>query len=446
MKIKTLELRNFRCFEDATFTFADQFNVLIGNNGTGKTAILEALGLGLNVYTRSFDIAMQSSDTFANLLPKDARRIREIKADNVTFRGEYPIVIECGSDIFGQPVTWRREKNDRIFPDGINGAQIDRIVAEMKTNVQKGANLTLPLIAYYGVDRPFTQAGQKETRDWLKPDSPLEGYTHCLKPSANEEKLIGWLKDQEAIVLQTGKPSSMLAAVKKAVADFLERWPKIRYDFVENTLLAISQDDQQTLPFYMLSDGERTMLAMVADMAHRAAILNPHLGTDILKETPGVVLIDELDLHLHPQWQRRVVDDLRRTFPEVQFIVTTHSPFIIQSLRVGELILLKTNGNGVTQGQTIQAVRPFYKESIEDIVEDYQLLHIPQHSRRRNEMIAAAKQYYRLLEQVNTTDPAEIETLKQRLDALVAPFSDDIAYYTFLEMERAAAGLEDQNT
>ncbi|MFY0567387.1 AAA family ATPase [Archangium lansingense] len=104
------------------------------------------------------------------------------------------------------------------------------------------------------------------------------------------------------------------------------------------TLVARNQDRQ--LPFEMLSDGVRNMLAMVGDIAYRTATLNPHLRELAPSNTPGIVLIDELDLHLHPLWQREVVDDLRSVFPAIQFVATSHSPFIIQSLRRNELINL----------------------------------------------------------------------------------------------------------
>jgi predicted ATP-binding protein involved in virulence len=79
---------------------------------------------------------------------------------------------------------------------------------------------------------------------------------------------------------------------------------------------------------------------LFCDIARRAAILNPHLGGDASSKTKGVILIDELDLHLHPKWQRRIIEDLRRVFPNVQFICTTHSPFLIQSLRSSEELIM----------------------------------------------------------------------------------------------------------
>jgi predicted ATP-binding protein involved in virulence len=81
--------------------------------------------------------------------------------------------------------------------------------------------------------------------------------------------------------------------------------------------------------FRNLSDGQRIMLTLIGDLAKRVIMLNPQLGRDVLQQTPGIVMIDELDLHLHPTWQRRVIHDLKRTFPQIQFVVTTHSPQLI---------------------------------------------------------------------------------------------------------------------
>ena len=104
--------------------------------------------------------------------------------------------------------------------------------------------------------------------------------------------------------------------------------------------IMIKLDKEGLVPFNYLSDGYRNMVAMVADIAHRASRLNPHFDSESAKKTQGIVLIDEIDLHLHPKWQRRVVDDLQEAFPNIQFVATTHSPFIIQSLKAVRLLIL----------------------------------------------------------------------------------------------------------
>jgi predicted ATP-binding protein involved in virulence len=260
------------------------------------------------------------------------------------------------------------------------------------------------------------------------------GYVGCLDPASNQTLLLQWVKKMELIQLQQGRTIGTLEAVKTAVVRCMAGWKRVWFDINQDDLLAETEDGHQQLPFRMLSDGVRNMLAMVADIAYRAAVLNPHLGERAAEQTPGIVLIDEIDLHLHPKWQRRVVDDLRTTFPQVQFVATTHSPFIIQSLRPGELINLEEEAPSEPPSQ-----------SIEDIAEQVMGVEVPQRSERYQQMMEAAEEYYRVLQEAKaTTSPEQREALKRRLDALSEPFSDNVAYHAFLRMEREAAGLGEE--
>jgi predicted ATP-binding protein involved in virulence len=182
------------------------------------------------------------------------------------------------------------------------------------------------------------------------------------------------------------------------------------------------------------------MLAMVGDIAWKCMQLNPHLGEEASVATPGIVLIDELDLHLHPNWQRRIVDDLRNAFPNIQFIATTHSPFIVQSLREGELLELQISPSvegGLAGGQTETSTHPqaeYSDQSIEDIAENVMGVDIPQKSERYLQMMQAAEVYFRLLR--STTSPGELAAAEERLNELSAPFSDDPAFQALLNVER----------
>jgi hypothetical protein len=101
----------------------------------------------------------------------------------------------------------------------------------------------------------------------------------------------------------------------------------------------------QVLPVSKLSDGYKNTLNIVADIAYRAALLNPNLGAVVLQQTPGVVLIDEIDLHLHPKWQALILSDLRQIFPCMQFIVTTHAPSVVSSVDKAHLRLLSRDAH-----------------------------------------------------------------------------------------------------
>ena len=95
-----------------------------------------------------------------------------------------------------------------------------------------------------------------------------------------------------------------------------------------------------TIPLSQMSAGYKSTISLVADIAYRMAILNPQLGTAVLRDTDGIVLIDEVDLHLHPAWQHRILSDLREIFPRVQFVVTTHAPAVISSVKSENLVVL----------------------------------------------------------------------------------------------------------
>jgi predicted ATP-binding protein involved in virulence len=184
--------------------------------------------------------------------------------------------------------------------------------------------------------------------------------------------------------------------------------------------------NRETQPFSNLSDGQRCVLAMVADIAQKAEWLNPHLTKDFLINTPGVVLIDELDLHLHPKWQRRIIEDLRRTFPKIQFICTTHSPFLIQSLRSGdELIMLDDK----------QPTNALSNLGIETIAEGIMGVDNPDASPRYMAMLEAAKGYLAELNEAVKTPAERLEEYKRQLVARIAPYADNPAFQALLEAE-----------
>ena len=161
-------------------------------------------------------------------------------------------------------------------------------------------------------------------------------------------------------------------------------------------------------------------------------ILNPYLKGEALSKTPGVVVIDEIDLSLHPTWQKRIVGILKSLFPKVQFICATHSPFIIQSLEADELITLDRNEKPNAD--------EYSGESIEDIAEDIQGVKISQYSEKKIKMYEAAKKFYSALESSSSRE--EIELLRQEMAYLEAEYSTNPAYMALIKQEFTAKKLE----
>ena len=226
----------------------------------------------------------------------------------------------------------------------------------------------------------------------------------------------------------------MYTIVRKAITDCIEEFEDIWFDGREDSIM-IKLNNGECLPVNLFSDGYRNMLTMIADIAYRMVILNPNLGLDVVRKTPGIVLIDEIDLHCHPTWQQDVVGNLRRTFPGVQFIATTHSPFIVQSLRSPEE-LIDLDGKQIA----VESV----DMSIEDIAEEIMNVHMPQKSKRYLKRMKVAEQYYDLLEQgKRSDDDEEVRRIKNQLDELSIPFSDNPVLQAFLKIQRTAAGLDE---
>ena len=340
--VRQVLLTNFRCFEQTRFSFGAGMNVLIGQNGAGKTTVLDALAMGLASVVRPLFHTLDAVFPELSLRVQDIRVARIDKGGTTTFEPQYPSRIDVHMDAFGQqleagPFTYRHESGAGLIGHSQSNLLMNAPFV-VDWAVQDGFDVTLPLIAYYGTGRTW-QGGQERasTRDDL---SRLAGYEGCLEPSIQLSSMRAWFRRMELLALQDGRTPPVLEASKRAMLACLDGFDLVRYDARLDDLAARSVETGLLLGFEQLSDGQRNMLGMVADMAYRAATLNPHLGPDAALKTPGVVLIDELDLHLHPAWQRRVVGDLRRAFPRVQFIATTHSPQVLSSVRRDEVVHL----------------------------------------------------------------------------------------------------------
>lgn len=438
MNIHTLQLQNFRRFEDFTFRFHPQFTVLIGDNGFGKTTILDALSIMMSVYLSEFHV-----EGGRNIRVEEIRAVRYDKKGVITQEPQYPVVLNVSGMLQKEPVQWNLTLNHK-GKSIRNAQQLVGYARRHQQAVQTGQDVNLPVLGYYGTGRLWPKLKQIEIG---KPGSRLVGYQNCLDPRSDLRLFAKWFKQLELSALQRRQQLGVLEAVRTAIKVSI---PEARHFFYDapNDALIVHLESEGYCLFDNLSDGYRNMVAMVADIAHRAARLNPHLEAEAACETAGVVLIDEIDLHLHPKWQRRVVEDLQRAFPNIQFIATTHSPFILQSLGQGEAIDL-TNLNGTMvemSGEAPRIAEPapseaYSNRSPEDIVELVMGVPVPQRSRRYQEMYETAQQYYALLEQGKDADQQEKERIKAKLDKLSAPFSENVAYHAFLEMERMAAGL-----
>lgn len=435
MIILSLLAHNFRKYEHNRFNFNDKFTALIGNNGAGKSTILDALAIMLNTYFQGSKIPSAGG----NIKKGDHRLIYVEKGGEVFAETPEDVWLNATGLFHGKEIEWLRESGDR----GRKAKEIVSIGSTHRREIKSGGSPDLPLLIYYGAGRLWDTHYNMDTE---APTSQLDAYRYCLDPKSDQKAFFKWLKKATLVGLQKRIDSDALKAVKNAILTCTPGAEDFYFDIDYNEAFLELEREGKT-PITNLSDGYRCMVSMVGDIAHRASRLNPHFGADAAKKTKGIVMIDELDLHLHPKWQRRVVEDLKAAFPEVQFIVSTHSPFILQSLEPGEVIDLdrKLSADIVESAPPKMAMpsptQKFSDRALEDIVEDVMQIEMPQRSERQQKMFDAAKEYYAVLEQANNASEEKKQELKDRLDELSSPFSENVAYHAFLEMERVAAGL-----
>ncbi|MDX7992173.1 AAA family ATPase [Xenorhabdus littoralis] len=425
MKINRLLLKNYRCYEDKAFNFHPEFNLIVGQNATGKTAILDAVSVLMATWLLGFKNrkdkkTLESSDATVKYIER---------AGEPQFVESWPVIVSAMGSIGSKKIQWERSKESLTGNTRYSKAT-DLISISKNSDKNLSESINLPLISYYGTMRLWQDPKASKTIPLkLSSNKPsrTDGYKHCVDPRIGLKELVSWFAKQEWQSFQMGKEPIMLSVVRKSVVSCIENGENLRYDPKREELL-LKLKGKEPQPFNILSDGQRCVLAMIADIAQKAAILNPHLGVDVLELTEGIVLVDELDLHLHPRWQRRIIEDLRNTFPKIQFICTTHSPFLIQSLRSSEELI-------ILDGQT--ASDPANK-TLQDIAVGIMNINNPDVSNRYDEMKGVAIEYMKELDQAQKAPEEKLEGFKERLAERIAPYADNPAFQAFLEMQRIA--------
>jgi predicted ATP-binding protein involved in virulence len=347
MKIHKIHIKNFKGISERTFELNDRFTVFIGENAAGKTTVLDALAIALgSVFLGIEGVSSRSIS---------ADEIRIITVDGQP-RPQKPVTIEADGEIDGIAIqSWRREIINKNTTT--KGAQSIRDIASSKLNESRKAEgvrdanaIVFPLIAYHGTGRLWAE---HEKIAYQKQDEGvIRAYTNALSAKSSSREFLSWIKTQEDSIKKFNDPLDIahFQAFKDVILSLIpgQRWESMEYDFKADGLMGIFKDNEGVsckLAYNQLSDGYRNLIGMAADIAYRCIQLNPQLHERAVIDTPGVVLIDELDLHLHPNWQKSIVADLKAAFPKIQFVATTHSPFIVQSLSADELINLDKSGD-----------------------------------------------------------------------------------------------------
>lgn len=369
LNIQRIKLWDYRCFETIEINFNERLTVLVASNGAGKTAILDAIAIAFGPYLGAFDEAtgrhFKSSDIRLSRVRETATNEMEYALDGVS--------LEATGFVPGPGTIQRKHTNWKRKLAGPTKAKTTIKDATVLINYGKrmqeavrtpGADVVLPLLGYYGTGRLWQQ--KKLTGTKLPRTSRTIGYTDCMDPASSYKLFVAWFHYWSTNMLKGQVDANRLnreyvpsefdhniESVSGAVNACLapSGWKNISYSLSREELTAV-HDEYGELPVELLSDGIRNMIGMVADIAFRSTKLNPQLGSEAAKQTPGIVLIDEVDMHLHPEWQQLVLQSLTDAFPCLQFIVTTHSPQVLSTVKRENIRVIGHD----SQGQSIAAL------------------------------------------------------------------------------------------
>lgn len=338
MRLEQVVISNFKGIEECTIELEDGFNLLLGDNGYGKTSILEAISVGLGGYIAGI------ADVSARNFTKEEIRVILEKTGDGSFNRRYktPVSVKCRAVVEDEKFEWTRKKSSiKASRTTVEPRAICR-KAEKMSNEEKHI---LPILSYQSTARMWMQRRDAAENIFAKEFYRTVGYEGCLIEASNNKMLMKWIRYMEKIEWKRKEAVGEYTGVKNALCKFMQ-------EMIEEKVLSFEYDDQsgelifktekECLPIRALSAGYQSLIWMVLDIAYRMALLNPDLLENI-SETPGVVLIDELDMHLHPKWQWNIVSALMKTFPNVQFIAATHSPIIIASCKEEHLIKIRVD-------------------------------------------------------------------------------------------------------
>lgn len=356
--IEEITIKNFRCFESLKVCLHPNLTVFTALNGSGKTAVLDAIRIALWPYVKGFDIGSQTGKS-ATIQLDDVR----IKRLNNSMEAQLPSIVEASGSLFQLELKWSQQRKSvkagaNTLPD--KSTQFLTTLASIAQNairkgqLDNGKEYNLPLLVHLGTGRLWYQGRHNSEVNDIELDANTQsrfwGYKNCLTATSSYkqfEQWFGWVfksyRELQIDELEGKEIDQKLLEMFKSAIDVVQGainllteeetgWRNLQYRSSQNQQLVMEHSEHGFMPLSQLSDGLRNMVVMISDIAFRCYKLNPHFGKEAALKTLGIVMIDEVDMFLHPSWQQRVISSLRSAFPKIQFVVTTHSPQVLSTV------------------------------------------------------------------------------------------------------------------
>ena len=337
MRVTSLKLANVRAIKAAEFQFRSGINLVVGVNGVGKSSVLDSLRVCLSAFVKEANRLRSSLEPFVSADIRVGADAMTVECGGLIGSAEYQYVIHMPRTAIvpqkGKEGMPREEVHDTRRWDDFLGK-----VPKPATGAESGGR---PIAVLFSTERaiPSRRAPGRTVAAGGTKGAFAGAFT-------NRELEIGeiehWMRAQEALRPNHVAARKALAAFEGAVVRFLPGYAHLRPDGGSRRRLLIDRAGS-TVSVQRMSDGERGVLALVLDLTRRLVQANPELK-DPVAEAEAVVLIDELDLHLHPKWQRQICLNLTKTFPRCQFIATSHSPQVVASVDPEQVHLLTPDG------------------------------------------------------------------------------------------------------
>lgn len=413
MRVDFIELSNFRNIQRQRITFENKnFVALIGDNGSGKTTILEGITKGFVPILRTINAEAMKECDLAN---KDIRS------------GANGAGVTLGITLDDEKYVWtnrRRLSSQQPF-ENIGDIKIEnaRDIKRLKGKYSQCVEeKRLPLVLYYGTDRIIREVPR---RGHIKNFKVTDALRNCFDNVNYFRDFYDWFKTEEDIELRGLRENldyknPKLNCVRTALKRMIKGYSNLRIELAPSRMV-MTNSEGIDLQIDQLSGGYKAVLSVIADIAKRLSMANPDSPNPLEEE--AVILIDELDLHLHPKWQKEIVDDLKRTFPKCQFIVSTHSPFIIQSLNAEELFDIKTmqyaEEKGNYKGWSIEAIQE-HKMGVEPKTTIFNQYLEEFSSAMDDENYEEARKLYEKLKEMVSPDSHESKILKLDMEMIEA--------------------------
>ncbi|MDQ7015933.1 MAG: AAA family ATPase [Gammaproteobacteria bacterium] len=363
MKITKLEIQAFRSVQSLKFEFHERLNVLVGVNGAGKSSVLDAVAILLS--------------WMAKRIKQVGGAGRRIESPDDIQNGASQTNLQITAHIQGHDVSWNRvqvREGHRKLRSASNLTAMTEVAKQIQSAITDNSEgVNIPLMAYYPVNRAVLDIPLRiraKHRFGL-----LAAYDDALAGGANFRQFFEWFREREDLENELRRdqqasfsnpkaqfPDPQLEAVRTAITGLMPEFCNLTIR--RNPLRMEVEKKGKRLTVNQLSDGEKCLIAMVGDLARRMAIANPARERPL--EGEGVVLIDEIDLHLHPKWQRMIMPCLLKVFPRCQFIVSTHSPHVVTQVHAESLFLLSQSEGGLV----VEKAEESYGKTVERILED----------------------------------------------------------------------------